>query len=143
MKLWLFLTLAISLSAFGQALPPMPPMPLLVGPLRSPKHLELLASLGKPMARTVPATASQAPPVLQLTWDYPSNLIAGVRFEVWHATVLIPNAPPLVNYYDPPAGFGLLTTVDAPPVTIIQLPQEFFVVRAIDRATQLPSYWNQ
>lgn len=146
MKSVLFLFVALPLAA--QTLPPVPSDPALpVEPLltvntRSPKHAEFLASTG---ARMVKRAAVISPlPVIMLTWDYPADQLASVQFELWHCSDLSQvGAQPLTHYDQVPPFFTLLSTVDAPPVTVPQQAQDFFICRAKDRVSGLYSNWNQ
>ncbi len=142
----LSLLLALTFPALAQ-LPPVPPgAPGYVAPLHSPKHLEILSSLGSRMVKAGAAPSLTAAPVmmqLTLTWDYPADQITNVVFEVWFSTTLFAG-PPLATYDAIPTGFQLAMTADGPPVKIqTNLPQQFFIVRAKDRATGAYSKWNQ
>jgi hypothetical protein len=130
--------------------------PFTNGPIviHSPKHLEMLSSLGRPMKRPTAATAPKQmlmggkqpalaqPQILTLVWDYPTNLLGTVNFEVWHASTLS-NAPALLHYWSVPQNFSLLATT---PTTSFSLSpgllSDFFIVRAIDNATGGVSPWN-
>jgi hypothetical protein len=135
---WLFsLLLLTALPALAQVLPPSPPGAGSTK-LLSPKHAEHLASLGATMVK---AAVAPAQPQLWLTWDYPADQITNVVFEVWHS--MSPSAgPPLTRWDQIPSGFTLLTTVDAPPVSVGGLAQEYFVNRAKDRISGVYSNWN-
>lgn len=111
----------IFLVACAASLPPMPPGAKTV--LKSPK--DAASFVGKVSAPAVIV----APKQLKLMWNYPSNELATVTFEVWHKT----------NLAQP---FTLLTNVDGPPMAVQMLPQEFFIVRPKSRATGQLGPWN-
>jgi hypothetical protein len=126
----------ISLLCVAASLPPMPPMPKPV--LRSPKDAASQPVVIKPAVTVAPVMRQ-----ITLAWDYPTNLIAGVQFEVWAAPTLF-QGPPLTNATNVPNGFNLLIVVDQPTAVIqSNLPQQFFIVRAKYRSTGAYSPWNQ
>ena len=133
---------------------PLPP-PFTNAPviIRSPKHKEMLSSLGAPM-RKAPAQAKQMlmggnqPAAVQqfpftLEWDYPIDQLTNVLFDVYHAYRLS-ESPPLTSFDQIPSGFSLLSSVNG--VTVLSLTasaaQEFYIVRARDKFTGSVSNWN-
>ncbi len=117
-----------------------------VKPLGS-AHLIVYTPTTKTKSLAIPGAKGIVPfavtlPTITLTWDYPADQITNVVFEVWFSTELFAG-PPLATYDAIPTGFTLSMTVDGPPVKIqTNLPQQFFIVRAKDRATGVVSPWN-
>lgn len=127
----------IALLCVGASLPP---MPRLSPVLRSPKD-----AANQPVKLRAPQVV--APPVMReitLVWNYPADQISNVVFEVWATTDIGFAVVPRTNYYDVPFGFYLVVTVDQTRAVIqSNLPAQFFIVRAKDRASGKYSPWNQ
>lgn len=108
--------------------------------LHSPKHKAYLQSLGTPMKR---AAVAAAPKLGWLIWNYPSDQLTNVFFDVYHTTALT-NTPPLSRWDQVPNNFSLMSTVDSATqlsITFSQM-QEFFIVRARDKISGVVSNWN-
>lgn len=108
--------------------------------LLSPKHTEHLASLGTAMVK---ADVAAAPKMGWLAWNYPSDQLTNVFFDVYHAYTLT-NTPPLTHWDQIPNNFSLMSTVDSTTQLSITFAQmsEFFIVRARDKISGTVSNWN-